>query len=95
MKQAFLMLVVVLCASGCAFTNIQVPMDTNFDKTTLGDKEGRASSHTVLYLVSWGDAGTKAASKDGNIVQINHADRDIFSVLFGFYTRVTTVVYGE
>ena len=86
---------VVLFSTGCAYTDIQMPMDKNFDKTELGTKEGEASSHTVLYLVAWGDSGSKAAASEGEVKTIQHADRKIFSVLFGLYTRITTVVYGE
>ncbi len=81
--------------SGCAYTKIQLPLDQNFDNTDLGTKEGRASANTMLFLFSWGNGGTKAAAQNGNITVIKHADREIFSLLFGFYTRFTTVVYGE
>ena len=82
-------------ASGCAYTNIQVPMSDNYNRTQVGSKSGRASNHIVLWLVAWGDAGSYAAAKNGDIVTIYHADRHIFSLLFGTYTRTTTVIYGE
>lgn len=85
----------MIFSTGCLYTDIQMPMDKNFDKTELGVKEGEADSHTVLYLVSWGDSGTKAAANDGDVKVIRHADRKVFSVLFGLYTRLTTVVYGD
>jgi len=87
----------VLClfTTGCLYTDIQMPMDKNFDKTELGVKEGESESHTVLYLVSWGDSGTKAAAEDGDVKVIRHADRKVFSILFGLYTKLTTVVYGD
>lgn len=81
--------------SACAYTKIQVPMDSNFERTQLGSKEGRSHTTTLLYLVSWGDGGTKAAADDGNIKIIMHADREIYSILFGLYTKITTVVYGD
>jgi len=90
-----LLLVSLFFVNGCAYTDIQIPMDKNFNKTQLASKEGEASTYTVLYLVSWGDSGSRAAADNGNITQINHADKQIYSVLFGLYTRITTVVYGE
>lgn len=87
--------VAVVLLTGCAYTKIQIPMDKDFQNTELGSKEGSSSAQTVLYLVSWGNAGTKAAAENGDIKVIKHADRRIFSVLFGFYTRITTVVYGD
>lgn len=98
MKRCFsIFLVCFSCVlfAGCAYTKIQMPMDKDFDNTDLGAKQGEASSKTVLYLVSWGNAGTKAAADDGDIKVIKHADRKIFSILFGLYTKITTVVYGD
>ena len=70
-------------------------MDKNFDKTELGSRQGQSDSHMLLYLISWGDGGTQAAARDGDMQTINHADRKIFSMLFGLYTRISTVAYGE
>ena len=82
-------------AGGCAYTDIQVPLSDNYNRTQVGNKSGRAANHIVLWLVAWGDAGSYAAAKNGNITTIYHADRHIFSLLFGTYTRTTTVIYGE
>jgi len=82
-------------ASGCAYMHVQMPMDTNFDNTQLGAKEGRSNSYSVFWLLAWGDAGTKAAATQGDIKIIRHADSEVKSVLFGIYSRVTTVVYGD
>lgn len=90
-----LALVVVVTVSGCAYMHVQVPLDTNFDNTQLGAKEGRASAFSLLWLVAWGDAGSKAAATQGNLKVIRHADTEVQSVLFGLYSRVTTVVYGD
>ena len=84
-----------LCTSGCLYMNVRMPLDVNYDKTDLGTKEGHASSMSVLWLVAWGDAGTKAAAANGDIKVIKHADRQILVLGFGLYTRVTTVLYGD
>jgi hypothetical protein len=84
-----------LLASGCLYTHIQRPLDQNFSNTELGTKVGRAHSRVLLWLVAWGDAGTQAAARDGGISVIKHADFEVHSVLFGAYSRVTTVVYGD
>ena len=80
---------------GCAYSHVRVPYDTDYDKTVLGSKEGRASNHSILWLVAWGDAGTQAAAQDGDIRTIYHADVEYRMILFGAYTRYTTVVYGD
>jgi hypothetical protein len=95
MLKILVLTALVLFCSGCAYTNIQMPLDKDFDKTELGELQGEASTHSVLYLVSWGDSGSKAAADQGNVKLIRHADRKILSVLFGLYTRMTTVVYGD
>ena len=96
MKKAVMLLCVLsLFAGGCLYTNIQRPLDTDMHFTDLGSKEGRSSNHSVLWLIGWGDAGTKAAAENGNITVIKHADRQIKFVLFGAYFSVTTVVYGD
>ncbi len=82
-------------ASGCLYTNIQTPFDTDLDNTELGTKIGKSSAYSVLWLVAWGDAGTAAAAEDGEITRILHMDAQVLSILFGLYTRTTTVVYGE
>jgi hypothetical protein len=84
-----------LLASGCVYTNIQIPLDQNYDRTQLGTKVGQASSQSLLWLFAWGDGGTRAAADNGGITTIQHADRRFFSLLFGAYTRVTTILYGE
>jgi TRL-like protein family len=60
-----------------------------------GKKEGRASTHSVLWLVSCGDAGVAAAAKNGGLTTMNHMDSEIFQVLYGLYTQETVVVYGD
>ncbi len=80
---------------GCAYVHVKAPYDVDLNRTTLGDKVGEATRRSVLWLVYWGDAGTKAAAKDGGLTTLNHMDREIMSVLFGLYYRDTTIVYGE
>lgn len=82
-------------AAGCAYMNVQTPLDVNFGATQLGTKEGRSSAYSVLWLFAWGDAGSRAAAEQGGIKVIRHADRQVISALLGAYTRVTTVVYGD
>ncbi len=93
------MLLVLLCISvalsGCLFTHVKTPYDTNLDKTVLGAKKGEATLRSVLWLVAWGDAGTAAASDNGQIKTLNQMDREILSVLFGLYYQETTIVYGN
>jgi len=49
----------------------------------------------VLWLVAWGDASTEAAAKNGGLSVVYHMDQEVFSILFGLYSKSTTIVYGE
>jgi hypothetical protein len=96
MKRGIIVLLLLsVLFSGCAYTNVQRPLGTEFNKTELGTKTGQSSNQSVLWLVAWGDGGTKAAAENGNIKVIRHADTKIFSLLFGLYSKVTTIVYGD
>ena len=81
--------------SGCAYMNVKIPLDRDLQQTTLGSKTGMASSHSILWLVAWGDSGTKAAANNGGIKTINHMDAEIQSYLFGLYSKSTVIVYGD
>ena len=98
MKAALIPVLLVLIAlmlTGCLYSNIRTPLDMDVDRTTLGDKQGEASMHSVLWLVAWGDAGTAAAAEEGRLKTVNHMDMEIFSILFGLYSRQTTIAYGD
>lgn len=88
-------LTLLFAFSGCAYVNVKTPFDTNLDQTVLGEKCGKANCYSILWLVSWGDAGTDTAAKNGNITTINHMDQNSLCVLFGLYYRHTTIVYGD
>lgn len=90
-----LLLLASLLVSGCVYGDVQRPLGTEFNKTELGTKTGMSSSHMILWLVAWGDGGTKAAAENGGIEVIRHADMKLFFLLFGLYGRVTTIVYGD
>ena len=81
--------------SGCLYTNITTPLDTDLDQTKLGTKVGKSEAQMVLGLVAWGDAGTQAAAKNGDITVLRGADQETFSILGPVYARWRTVVYGD
>ena len=86
---------VLILFSGCAYLNVKLPYDTDLDKTVLGEKVGEASCYSILWLIAWGDAGTAAAARNGGITVLNHMDMEVVNILFGIYTKETTIVYGE
>lgn len=84
-----------LVLQACAYSHVQRPLDTDYDSTSLGSKVGRAHIQSALWLFAWGDAGSKAAADNGGIKIIRHADTETTIILFGLYSKFTTVVYGD
>ncbi len=85
----------LLPLGGCLYSNVKLPLDSNLETTDLGSKVGKSDAHSVLGLVAWGDAGTQAAAKEGEIETIKHADQQHFSILGLVYARYRTIVYGD
>lgn len=88
-------LIMVFLVSGCLYTHVLTPYDTNLDKTVMGQKTGRSTMRSILWLVAWGDASSDAAAKQGGITTMNHMDMEFLNVVFGIYTETTTIVYGD
>ncbi len=98
MKSGKIPLAVIAAAfllAGCLYSHVTAPLSTDMNKTSMGKKEGRASAQSVLWLVSWGDAGVAAAAKNGGLTTVNHMDVEVRNILFGLYTKETTIVYGD
>lgn len=95
LTKMFLPVTVAFLLSGCIYSHVTVPYGTDLNKTVLGDKTGKASTHSVLWLFSWGDAGVAAASRNAGIKTLDHMDHEVLNVLFGLYTRSSTIVYGD
>ena len=91
----FCIILVSVFLQGCIYSHIQRPLDTDYDSTSLGTKVGRSHTQSVMWLFAWGDGGSKTAAENGGITTITHADMEYQIILFGLYTRVTTVVYGD
>jgi len=92
--RAILLITLSLFLSSCLYLDIESPLDTDVYNTQLGDKVGRSSSESLLWLVAWGDAGTATAAKDGGITTITHLDARYYSILFGLYSKRETIAYG-
>jgi len=84
----------VMPPDGMLFQNTKAPMDINTDKTELGTKSGTSQSISILGLFAFGDCSIKAASEDGNLQFVNHADYEYLNIL-GVYQKFTTIVYGN
>ena len=98
MKRRLLLLLTLFLfplLTGCLYTQVKIPLDTDVSGTKLGEKEGRATIKSIFWLYAWGDASTAAAARDGLITTINHLDREQKVILFGLYSETTTIAYGD
>ncbi len=95
MKKLLILLLILASLQGCFYSHVKLPFDTDVAATTLGDKVGRSSTQSVLWLFGWGDGGTEAAAKDGGITTIRHLDMEQTIIFFGAYIKVTTIAYGD
>ena len=81
---------------GAVYSNVNAPIDLSSGQgKQIGPDKGKASTVDIFYLFAFGDASINAAARNGNLKTVNHVDYEFKNVLFGIYSRYTTVVYGE
>ena len=90
-----LLLGLSLLMPSCVYGNFGHPLDTDVNNTELGDKRGESKMQSVAWLVAWGDSGSAAAARNGDIKVIRHMDQHTMYILFGLYFENTTIVYGD
>jgi len=95
LRRAVLLSALSLVLSSCIYGKVIFPLDTDVQNTRLGPKVGRASAHSVLWLVAWGDAGVDAAAQAGGIKTVQHRDGERTMLLCGADARITTIAYGD
>ena len=96
-KRILTLLTLSLCLplAGCLYLDTKVPLDTDVNVTKLGQRVGVSSMHSVLWLVAWGDSSSAAAARAGGMSTIHHLDSRYQQYLFGVYSRVDTIAYGD
>ncbi len=94
-RYVLIFLVLSLFINSCLYLDVKTPLDKDVRNTQLGEKVGRSKSHSVMWLVAWGDAGTAAAAKNGKIKTVSHLDVHYYSILFGLYSSRETIAYGN
>ena len=69
------------------------PAPFRIDNSVKAVKCGQATSKGIVLYTS-GDSSIKAAMDAGGITKIHHVDYKVFNI-FNFYTKATTIVWGE
>lgn len=95
MTRLLILFLLLVSLSSCVYMNVTSPMDTDTNNTSLGSRVGRARTHSIMWLVAWGDGGTAAAARDGQITTVTHLDVHYYSILFGLYSSRETIAYGD
>lgn len=77
--------------------NISEIVNISDKKSTLKLKKGESSAINILGLVEMGDAGIYKAAKSAGIKQVYYVDviKEKLYAYYFYYTKITTVVYGE
>ncbi|TGM24369.1 adhesin Lsa14 [Leptospira meyeri] len=60
-----------------------------------GTSEGKGCSHSILYLVSFGDSSIETAKKSANITKVAYLDYEQLGILGYVYHRVCVIVKGS
>ena len=94
-------------ASGILYTDVKVPRGyrsaTPSDVKTSPDDpkvSGRSCSHSVLWLVAWGDESYDSALRDAlkehdGIMYDVRSDLKVQGYLLGLYTKECTILSGK
>ena len=69
------------------------PASFNVDNSVKAVKCGEATSKSIV-LYTTGDSSIKAAMDAGGITKVHHIDYKVFNI-FNFYSKATTIVWGE
>ncbi|MCB1189100.1 MAG: TRL-like family protein [Leptospiraceae bacterium] len=56
---------------------------------------GQSCSHSVLWLVSWGDSSIEAAKLDGGISKVAATEFNQMGIVSAVYHRFCTIVIGD
>jgi len=75
------------------FSDVSAPMDITFRETKIGPSQGKSKSTSIASLFAFGDASIGAAAREGNLVEVTHADYQYTNVL-GIYTQFQTIAWG-
>lgn len=91
----------VVPPTGLLFSNYLAPLETNFEATPVGAKQGTALVRflqdpifTGLPILTWGEASIEAAAASGGISKVHYVDYEVLSVV-GIFVQLTVRVWGE
>jgi len=84
-----------LWLSGCMYSQVRVPLSSEYRNTKTVNKSGHATARSYCWMVALGDAGLQAAAANGGLTTMEYADVEILYICAGLYMSRTTIVYGN
>ncbi|MDK2971442.1 MAG: hypothetical protein PWP23_1197 [Candidatus Sumerlaeota bacterium] len=79
---------------GSGLNQTSFPVDTTFNGSKIGTREGRAESTSVLFgLFAWGDCSASTAARNGGVDVVEQVDADLLNILT-IYVKYETIVTG-
>jgi len=96
-KRCFVLLAgcVCLCLTGCMYSQVRVPLSSEFRSTKTVNKSGHATARSYCWMVALGDAGLQAAAANGGLKTMEYADVENLNICAGLYMSRTTIIYGN
>lgn len=92
-------ILLVACAclwlSGCMYSQVRVPLSSEFRNTKTVNKSGHSTARSFCWMVALGDGGLQAAAANGGLSTMEYADVEILYICAGLYMSRTTIIYGN
>lgn len=94
---ALVLALAMLAGCGIVYTGIKTPMPKLSSPVgeTMGERVGKSTCTSFVWVVLVGDCSIKTAMDNGKITKMHHVDTEINRILGGLYGTMTTVVYGD
>jgi len=86
----------MFCLTGC-YAKWSVPMSqtsTNFNGTGQS-KVGKGACREILWIYGDGDCSIATVMKNANMTKVHHVDTDLTIILFGAFSELNVVAYGD
>jgi hypothetical protein len=86
----------LLTLNGC-FADMRTPMialSANHNGE-VQSRVGTSSCYQYVWVIGLGDCSLTTAMRNGGITRVHHVDTALKTILFGAYSEMTMIVYGE
>jgi hypothetical protein len=85
------------CLGGLVYTHTTTPLDVNFNRTPVVQREADDSFNRLWFYyfwVDWGDGAIGKIAKEHGMKKVHYADLETLRIL-GIFTQYSVHIYGE